>query len=90
MSNGNSGKPKVFKYECVAKSNYPVYEGSWGIELEDETEFAYYQNLAADLTAALFAKLGQEFSKYRLNGDVEALKESTGKIYHALSGTILD
>ena len=90
MSNGNSGKPKVFKYVCKAESNYPVYHGEWGIELEDETEFAFYQNLASDLIAGVFAKMGQEFSKFRLDGDIERLSKSLNKINTVLSGTILD
>ena len=90
MSNGNSGKPKVFKFTCVCNSNYPVFEGSWGIELEDETEFAYYQNLASDLTAALYAKLGQEFSLWRMDQDTDRLKAAVGEVSRTLGGTILD
>ena len=90
MSNGNSGKPKVFKYVATTESNYPVYRGEWGIELEDETEFAFYQNLASDLIAAVFVKLGQEFSKFRLDGDMNRLKDSLDDVNKALGGSILD
>ena len=83
-------KPKVFKYLATAKSNYPEYEASWGIELEDETEFAFYQNLASDLMAAVFVKLGQEFSKFRLDGDMDRLKKSLDEVTEVMSGSILD
>jgi hypothetical protein len=83
-------KPTIFKYKATVTSNYPDYVGSWGIELEDEAEFAFYQNLASDLTAALYAKLGQEFSKYRLDEDVERLTKAMSDLDGALRGTILD
>ena len=90
MSNGNSDKPKVFKYRVTCESNYPVQEAVFGIELEDEAEFMYYQNLASDLTAALFAKLGQEFSKYRLDGDADRLAKAVADVDSVLRGSILD
>jgi hypothetical protein len=92
MSNGNSGSnpPKTFTYKAVAGGNWPDYQGSWEVNFEDEVEFTYYQNLANDMIAALFAKLGQEFSKWRLDQDTERLAKSLDAMQTALSGGILD
>jgi hypothetical protein len=90
MSNGNSNNPpKVFIYKAVASSNWPVYTGEWGIELEDETEFMFYQNLASDLIAGVMVKLGQEFSKYRLDGDVGRLADEMDRVDSVLRGSML-
>jgi hypothetical protein len=83
-------KPSVYKYTCEARSNFPDTIGSWGIELEDEAEFLYYSNLANDYVALVFAKLGQEFSKYRLDNDLSRLKTSLEDVEKALRGSVLD
>jgi hypothetical protein len=83
-------KPATYKYTCKCESNYPDITGSFGIELDDETEFLFYSNLANDYVSLVFAKLGQEFSKFRMDQDQTRLKEALQEVEGVLRGSILD
>ena len=61
----------TLKYEVTTNATEPETEAVWTVRFADgeEAPYTYYRNLADDLIAAVMVKLGQEFSKYKLDND---------------------
>jgi hypothetical protein len=71
-----------YKYEIRTRASDPNTEARWRIKFKDseETAYRFYWNLADDLIAALVAKLGQEFSKVAVDGDIDRLNAELRKL----------
>lgn len=64
-----------YKYEIRTRASHPQSEARWRIKFggNEDAAYAIYRNLADDLIAALVARLGQEFAKVAVDGDVDSL-----------------
>ena len=66
-----------YNFTVSGKSNYPIQNVEYSIDLYDKTIFMVYQNAGFDAVALVMAKLGQIMSEYELTGDVSRVR---GKI----------
>ena len=73
-----------YRYTVKIKSNYPIQDLEFTIDLYDKTVYHVYQNAATDLVAALMAKIGQIFSEYDITGDLPATRAALDTLGVAL------
>jgi hypothetical protein len=78
-----------YKLEVGVKSNYPVQNAVYDIDMYDDITFMVMQNAAFTLVAAVMAKLGRILSEYEITGDISATKAAVNALMEATKGEAL-
>jgi hypothetical protein len=84
----NTSSPS-YRYEVITKSNFPIQNLNYQVDLDTEPEFLVYSNLANDLIALVMARLGQEMSRWQLDKDGDRMKKSLDDMSKAISKQVI-